>query len=96
MDLTGKQKNKLRTLANERAIMFQIGASGLTDNVITSIFDNLRKHEVGRISVLKNCDQDITEIIEVLESYGINVIYKIGRVLLLYKENKNLKDRIRL
>ncbi len=94
MDLTGKQKNQLRTLANSRPVMFQIGVSGLTDNLITNIFDNLRKHEVGRISVLNSCPQELPEIIAILESYGIYIVAKIGRVLLMYKENRNLKDRI--
>lgn len=96
MDLTGKQKNLLRTLANQKPVMFQIGASGLSDNIITNIFDNLRRHEVGRISVLNNCPQEISEIIKILESYGIYIIAKTGKVLLMYKENRNLKDRIRL
>ncbi len=96
MDYTGKQRAQLKKLANAKPVMFQIGASGLTDTIITNVFDYLRKHEVGRISVLKNCIQETDEIIKILESYGISVVYQIGRVLSLYKENKNLKDRIKL
>jgi RNA-binding protein len=96
MEFTGKQKAKLKVLANQRNIMFQVGQNGLTDNVINNIFDNLRKYEVGRISVLKTSPMTIDEIISELEELGIYVISKIGRVVLLYRENKNLKDRIRL
>ncbi len=94
MDFTGKQKAKLRRLANEKPIMFQIGLAGLTENVITSVIDNLNKHEVGRITILKSCPQETNDIIRILGEKGIYVVYRIGRVLLLYKENKDLKDRI--
>lgn len=94
--LIGKQKAKLRRLANSKDIMFQIGQAGLTDQVINNILTNLTKHEVGRISVLRNSPDDFDTIITRLENVEIMVVYKIGRVLLLYKENKKLKSRIRL
>ena len=96
MNLTGKQKAKLRSLANERPIMFQVGQNGLTSIVIKNILDSLHKYEVGRITILKNCPDSFEEIISKLTDNGIYVIYKIGRVLLLYKENKELKNRIKL
>jgi RNA-binding protein len=96
MNYTGKQKAKLRRLANDRPIMFQIGLGGLTENVIQGIHDNLNKHEVGRISVLKTCPEDINDIVRLLGENDIYVNYRIGRVLLLYKANPELKDRIRL
>ncbi len=96
MEYTGKQKAKLRLLADKQKIMFQIGQNGLTDNVIDNIFDYLRKYEVGRITVLKNSPLPIEEVMQKINDLGIYVVYKIGRVLLLYRENKNLKDRIRL
>ncbi|MCK4552061.1 MAG: YhbY family RNA-binding protein [Tenericutes bacterium] len=94
MNLTGKQNAKLKSLANKHKVMFQIGQKGLTDNVIDNIFDYLRKYEVGRISVLKSSPKSIDEIMEELNELSIYPISKIGRVILLYRENKNLKDRI--
>ncbi len=96
MDYTGKQKAKLRTLANAEPIMFQIGMNGLTEIVVKNIHDYLKKHEVGRVSVLKTSPMSLDEISEILTETGIYVVYTIGRVLLLYKQNKELKDRIRL
>ncbi|MCF7923837.1 MAG: YhbY family RNA-binding protein [Candidatus Izimaplasma sp.] len=96
MNLKGKQKAKLRRLANERPIMFQIGQAGITKSVINNIIENLDKHEVGRVSVLKNCPDSFEKVIDELTKSGIYVIYKIGHVLLLYKANPKLKDRIRL
>jgi len=94
MNFTGKQKANLRRFANERPIMFQVGQAGLTDTVIKNILDNLHKYEVGRISVLKSCPEDINDVIRLLGERNIYVIYRIGRVLLLYKQNLELKNRI--
>ena len=94
MDFTGKQKAKLRQLANERQVMFQIGMAGLTDVVIKNILENLKKHEVGRVSILKSCPEDMNDIIRRLGENDIYVVYHIGRVLLLYKQNSELKNRI--
>ncbi|MFO7969833.1 MAG: YhbY family RNA-binding protein [Bacillota bacterium] len=96
MNLKGKQKAKLRRLANQKDIMFQIGQAGITNSVINNILENLEKHEVGRVSVLKNCPDSYEKIIDNLTEAGIYVVYRIGRVLLLYKANPKLKDRIRL
>jgi len=96
MNYTGKQKAKLRSLANNQPIMFQVGLNGLTEIVIKNIHDYLNKHEVGRISILKTSPMTLEEISVALTETGIYVIYTIGRVILMYKENKELKDGIRL
>ena len=96
MELKGKQKAMLRRLANNKDIMFQIGQGGISQQVVDNILTNLKKHEVGRVSILKNCSDAVETIINELENNGIMVVYKIGRVLLLYKANKKLKNRIRL
>lgn len=94
MNFTGKQKALLKRHANERPIMFQIGQNGLTDVVVKNILDNLHKYEVGRVSVLKSCPDEFDMIEARLTQTGIFVIDKIGKVVLLYKENKDLKNRI--
>lgn len=96
MNYTGKQKAKLRSLANKHRVMFQIGQKGLTDNVIDNIFDYLRKYEVGRVTVLKTSPMDIDEVMEKLNDLGIDCFAKIGKIILMYRENINLKDRIKL
>jgi RNA-binding protein len=95
-DLRGKQKAQLKALASHKDVMFQIGQSGITQQVVKNVLENLAKHEVGRISVLKTCPDSMDHIIQVFEDNEILVVYKIGRVLSLYKENKALKDRIQL
>ncbi|MBI9009789.1 MAG: YhbY family RNA-binding protein [Tenericutes bacterium] len=94
MEFKGKEKAKLKALAINHKVMFQIGHNGLTKNVIDNIFDNLRKYEVGRITVLKTSPETIDEISQKLSDLGITVVGKIGKVLSLYRESPELKDRI--
>ena len=96
MEFKGKQKAKLKSLANKHKVMFQIGQNGLTDNVINNIFDNLRKYEVGKITVLKSSPESIDDIASKLNELGINVVGKIGKVLSVYRQNPELKDRIEI
>jgi len=74
MNYTGKQKAKLRSLANNQPIMFQVGLNGLTEIVIKNIHDYLNKHEVGRISILKTSPMTLEEISVLLTETGIYVI----------------------
>lgn len=94
--LKGKQKAYLKKLANQKDVMFQIGQSGITEHVVNNVLENLTKHEVGRISVLKNCPDSMDKIIETFENNDIMVVYKIGRVISLYKENQDKADRIKV
>ncbi|HKL47112.1 MAG TPA: YhbY family RNA-binding protein [Candidatus Izemoplasmatales bacterium] len=94
--LKGKQKAKLKRLANQKDVMFQIGQSGITDQIVENVLENLTKHEIGRISVLKNCPDSMDTITSRFEAREIMVVYKIGRVLSLYKPNKNLQDGIQI
>jgi|AntAceMinimDraft_16_1070373.scaffolds.fasta_scaffold112734_2 RNA-binding protein len=96
MEFKGKQKAKLKSLANNHKVMFQIGQNGLTENVINNVFDNLRKYEVGRITVLKSSPESIDDIVLKLNELGINVIGKIGKVISVYRESPELKDRIEI
>jgi len=96
MEFKGKQKAKLKSLANNHKVMFQIGQNGLTENVINNVFDNLRKYEVGRITVLKSSPESIDDIALKLNELGINVIGKIGKVISVYRESPELKDRIEI
>ena len=90
--LTGKQKRYLRGLAvNEKAI-FQIGKDGLNDNLYVSIKEALKSRELVKISILKTCTIDINEIIiEVCANTNSELVQKIGKTIVLYKQSKERK-----
>ncbi|MBQ3296020.1 MAG: ribosome assembly RNA-binding protein YhbY [Erysipelotrichaceae bacterium] len=87
--LSGKQKRFLRSMAvNERAIC-QIGKEGIDENLIKAVKENLKARELIKISVLKSCELESNEIaVELCARTGAELVQKIGRTLVLYKQSK--------
>ncbi len=96
MNLTGKQKSQLRSLAQTQKAVFQVGKEGLTEKIVEQIAEYLDKHELGKISLLDTCITEKTEIIDKLNMENIEVIEIIGKVMVLYRPNPSLKKRIEL
>jgi RNA-binding protein len=92
--LNPKQKAFLKSLAQKEKAKFQIGKEGLSDNLLTDVLNYLNKHEIIKISILQNSDVEKDDAIEFFESYGIEFVQFIGRVLVLYKHSDNAKDPI--
>ena len=87
--LSGKQKRYLRSLAvNEKAIC-QIGKDGLDENLYKAVKENLKARELVKVSVLKSCELEMNEIaVELCANTGAELVQKIGRTLVLYKQSK--------
>ncbi len=92
--MTGKQKSYLRSLAHELKPVFQIGKEGINDNMLTDIRNYLNKHELMKISVLQNCNDELDELASELEECGFEVIQIIGKTIVLYMKSKNAKNPI--
>ena len=60
--LTGKQKRYLRSLAHNLDPIFQIGKSGINENMIAQIDDTLENRELIKIHVLQNNFDDKNEL----------------------------------
>ncbi len=90
--LTTKQKVYLRSLAQTERPVFQIGQNALSDNLIKTVSDYLKKHELVKISVLKNCDADLKELgFDLAMMTKSECVQIIGRQLVLYKRAKEPK-----
>ena len=90
--LSGKQKRYLRALANDLNSTFQIGKEGLSDNLIQTVDDALRTHELVKIKLLKTVSDDVDEIIfDLAMNTKSEVVQKIGRVFVLYRKAKEPK-----
>jgi RNA-binding protein len=95
--LTTKQKVYLRSLAQTEKPIFQIGKDGLSENLIETVKNGIRKRELIKISVLQNCDDDAREIAEVIaERTRSQVVQVIGKKIVLYKEGKDKNKKIEL
>ena len=88
MELTGKQKRKLKSLGQTLKVIVQVGEKGITQNVINSTLEALEVHELIKISV-QHDHRDIRKemIAELAEKTGSQIINTIGKTALLFKEN---------
>ncbi len=94
--LTKKQIKFLKSTAHSLKPITQIGKNGVTSELIADISNYLLKHELMKVSILDNCGEDKKEVAAKIAENDIEVVQIIGNTLVLYKENPELKDRIRL
>ena len=88
--LNGKQKSYLRSLAQTKRAIFQIGKDGLSDTLIDTVGKALKARELVKISVLKSCpNDDLKELAFDLAMHTKSeVVQIIGRTIILYKKAK--------
>lgn len=91
--MTGKERAKLRSMANGLQSIFQIGKDGLSDNLIKQIVDALEARELIKITVLETSGESsrdfCNKIANIVEAEPIQVI---GNKFVLYKKSsKNPK-----
>lgn len=90
--LTGKQKRFLRSKANQLKPIFQVGKTGVNDNMIEQISEALEKRELIKISILQNCLEDKNTVAEQLSAgTEAEIAQIIGNNIVLYKESQENK-----
>jgi len=91
--LTGKQKRFLRGKANTVKPIFQVGKSGVNDNMIEQISEALERRELIKISILQNCLEDKNEVAAALSAGAkAELVQVIGNQIVLYKESEEYKE----
>ncbi|WP_077621438.1 ribosome assembly RNA-binding protein YhbY [Sediminibacillus massiliensis] len=91
--LTGKQKRYLRAQAHHLDPIFQVGKTGVNENMIIQVGEALEKRELIKVSVLQNCMEDKGEVAENLASGAeAEVVQIIGNTIVLYKESDENKQ----
>ena len=87
--LNGKQKRYLRSLTNEEKATLQIGKEGLSKNLIKTVDNYLKVHEIMKIAVLKTCPSQIKEVaFDLSHATNSDIVQIIGRVMILYRPSK--------
>jgi len=88
--LKSKERAYLRGLANTMEPIFNIGKTGVSADMTTSVGEALKKRELIKVSVLKNCPYDIKDMAEKLsERTRSEVVQIIGKKITLYKRNND-------
>lgn len=94
--MTSKERADLKAQAMKMESIFQIGKSSLTPPQVEAIRAALKKRELIKISVLKNCADDPKELaVLVSERTGSQVVQVIGKKIILYKKNTEKEQRER-
>lgn len=90
--LDKKDKFRLRALANPLKPVVIIGKDGLTENALISIKDVIKTHELIKISILKTYEglstKELAELI--CSTISAELIFVVGRVMVIYKKNKDI------
>lgn len=94
--LNSKQRAYLRGMAQELDTIFQIGKSGVTEEICLQLANALEARELIKARVLDNSGYTAKEAAsEIAEAIDCDVVSCVGTRFVLYKESKN-KKRIEL
>ena len=86
--LTGKQRAKLRSMANTIQPIFQIGKGGISSELIAQLDAALKARELIKITVLETADMTAREASDMLiKPLRAEPVQSIGRKLVLYRRN---------
>jgi putative YhbY family RNA-binding protein len=89
-----KMRAKLKGAAMDMDPTFSIGKDSLTPDFVKAVSEYIRKHELVKVSVLKNCDDDPKELAYTLAGRSESeVVQVIGRKIVLYKPDPDFKKR---
>lgn len=94
MQLRGKQKRFLRAHANHLQPLFGVGKNGLTKAWLAQLDGALDRRELIKVNILQNADVTVDEVQDFIQSNSnIQVVQKVGRVLVLFKQSANKEMR---
>ena len=99
--LTSRQKRYLRSVSHSSKPLVIIGGNGLTQSVMDEIRTTIDYHELIKVRVNATDNDERTAMIEkICEELGCELVFSIGHVATLYKENKtgsrNPKSELKL
>ena len=100
MELTGKQKRYLRSLAVNIRPIVQIGKSGLSNEILTSIRHAADARELIKVNILQNSDETAKDVAAMIDEMGLNVVQIIGRNVVVFKvrdrkENRKISEDVK-
>lgn len=86
--ITTKQRAKLRSIASTYEPIMQIGKESLKEQSITQIEEMLEARELVKIKVLRNCETEIKDIANKVQSLtNCEIVQVIGSIFVLYRRS---------
>jgi RNA-binding protein len=94
MSLTSKERAELRAEGHHLGPLVHVGHQGLTDSLFQALDDALRTRELVKVALAKTTDVSAKDAAHQLaERMGADVVQTIGRTVMLYRENPDLKRK---
>ncbi len=93
MELTGKQKRYLRSLAVNIRPIVQIGKSGVSNEILTSIRHAADARELIKVNILQNSDETAKDVAAMIDEMGLNVVQIIGHNVVVFKVSDRKENR---
>ena len=91
-NITSKQRSKLKSIAANLSPVTQIGKGGITDNLLKTLSDALDAHEVIKVTILDNVDEEPRNLAEnVAELLDAVCVIVIGRKAVFYRYSRRDK-----
>lgn len=95
LELTGKERAYLRSLANDFQTIFQIGKDGISEETTRQVGNALEARELIKLRVLDACPYTSREAAQMIaERTGAAVVSVVGSRFVLYRPSKKKKDKI--
>ena len=89
--LNSRQIRHLRGLGHHLLPAVMVGREGVTDQVVASLEDSIKAHELIKVKIQQNSPQDRSEVAELLAKRSVAAVVQIlGRTILLYRPNRDL------
>jgi RNA-binding protein len=93
--LNTKQKKQLKSMGNTLRPLFNVGKDGISINLIGTLEDSLRAHELVKISVLKSCSIPVMECaLDIVSMTHSELVQVIGKSILIYKASDKKKIQL--
>ena len=87
--LTQAQKKQLKALIVADKTKYQIGKSEVTNSLLDMLDKALTARELIKIEVLKSATSSVMEItLDLSSKLNADVVQVVGRVIVLYRRNK--------
>ncbi len=87
--MTGKQRAKLRAMANTIETILYIGKDGITDNTVKECYDALEARELIKGCVQQGAPLTAREALtELCSKTGAEPIQQIGRRFVMYRPSR--------
>lgn len=89
MEITTKERARLRSMANTLPVVLYVGKEGVTDGTVKEAYDALEARELIKCSVQQNAPLSAREASEILcQKLGANPVQTIGSKFVLFRRNE--------